>query len=225
MKNKFENIKAIFFDTSDTLYKSAELEAAYPKKLVELIAETCNLSADEAANQLKETVERLKTTEKHVTKVRAAAEFGLSREQVHQQAFSKVMPSEYLAKDEALDNVMSLLANHYKLGIISNLKKSHMMEIFSALGLSPSWFPLFVTEDIVQEIKPHHEPFLKAVELSGYEASECLYVGDSPTKDMKPAHDVGMRTILVSIDATDSEHAQYVDETVADVKKIIDLLS
>jgi HAD superfamily hydrolase (TIGR01549 family) len=224
MKNKFENIKAIFFDTSDTLYKSAELEAAYPKKLVELIAETRNLSIDDAASQLKETVERLKTTEKHVTKVRTAAEFGLSREQVHQQAFCKVMPIEYLSKDEALDNVMSLLAKHYKLGIISNLKKSHMLEIFSALGLSPDWFPLFVTEDIVKEIKPHHEPFLKAVELSGYGADKCLYVGDSPTKDMRPAHEVGMRTILVSQDAIDNEHPQYVDETIADVKKIIDLL-
>lgn len=60
MKNRFNNIKVIFFDTSDTLYKNAELEAAYSTKLVELIAKTCNLSIKEAANQLKQNTERLK---------------------------------------------------------------------------------------------------------------------------------------------------------------------
>lgn len=224
MKNNFENIKAIFFDTSDTLYKSTELEATYPKKLVELIAQTRAISTDEAARQLRQTVDRLKATEKHVTKVRAAAEFGITREQAHQEAFCKVVPSEYLAKDEALDDVMARLAKQYKLGIISNLKKSHMLEIFSALGLSPDWFPLFVTEDVVKEIKPHHEPFLKAIELSGYNADECLYVGDSPTKDMRPAHEVGMVTVLVGGSDIADEYSMYIDGVIPDVKKIVDLL-
>ena len=223
MENQFNNIKVIFFDTSDTLYKNAELESAYPKKLIELIAQTHNLSIEEAANQLEHTQERLKTTEKHVTKVRAAAEFGITRGQVHREAFCQVVPSEYLYKDEALDNVMARLAKHYKLGIISNLKKSHMLDIFSALELSPEWFPFFVTEDIVKEIKPHHEPFLKAIELSECEANECLYVGDSLTKDMQPAHEVGMKTVLIS-DSLADEHSAYVDGTITDVKKIVDLL-
>lgn len=98
-----------------------------------------------------------------------------------------------------------------------------MLEVFSALGLSPDWFPLFITEDIVKEIKPHHEPFLKAVELSGCKASECLYVGDSPTKDMRPAHEVGMATILVS-NNINNEHSAYVDGNIIDVKNIVDLL-
>lgn len=223
MQDQFTNIKVIFFDTSDTLYKNAELESAYPKKLIELIAQTHNLSIEEAANQLKQTVERLKTTEKHVTKVRAAAEFGISRTQVHQEAFCKVVPSEYLHKDEALEKVMEKLAKHYKLGIISNLKKSHMLDIFAALGLSPEWFPFFITEDIVKEIKPHHEPFLNAVELSGCRANECLYVGDNPTKDMQPAHEVGMKTVLVSDNLADGQ-STYVDGTIADVKNIVNLL-
>ncbi|MBP6880457.1 HAD family hydrolase [Candidatus Saccharibacteria bacterium] len=223
MKKKFEKIKAVFFDTSDTLYKSVELEAAYPRKLVELIAETCNISTEEAEHQLNETIEQLKETENHVTKVRAAAEFGINRKQVHQKAFCKVIPSEYLRKDDGLNSVMAHLAKYYKLGIISNLNKLHMLEVFSALGLSPEWFPLFVTEDIVNEIKPHHEPFLKAIELSGYTASECLYVGDSPTNDMRPAHEVGMTTILIASGVAE-EYSTYVSECIPDVKDIIDLL-
>lgn len=219
----FSGIRAIFFDTSDTLYKSAEMEAAYPQKLVELIASTHGLSKAEAEKQLDEVTEKLKASEKHVTKVRAAAEFGFSRKEVHDKAFCQVDPKEYLAKDPVLDAVMSKLAGHYKLGIISNLRHSHMLEVFDALGLSPEWFPLMVTEDMVNEIKPDHEPFLKAIELAGCKAVECLYIGDSPTKDMQPAKEVGMKTLLVA-KAPSEEDMKFADGAIGDVKEVAELL-
>jgi HAD superfamily hydrolase (TIGR01549 family) len=223
MNTSFAGIQAIFFDTSDTLYKNDELEAAYPKKLVELIATTRGITQDEAKKLLSETTEKLKATEKHVTKVRAAAEFGISRAEVHEKAFCKVKPSDFLTKDEALDAAVSKLAQHYKLGIISNLKKSHMLEVFDALGLSPKWFPYFVTEDVVQEIKPAQEPFLKAIEMAKCAPNECLYVGDSPTKDMQPAKEAGMKTILIA-DNPRTEDMQYADAVISNVKELAGLL-
>lgn len=68
MKQDFSGIKAIFFDTSDTLYKNEELEKAYPNKLVEFIAEARNTPKDEAKQLIKEITQRLEKTEKHVTK-------------------------------------------------------------------------------------------------------------------------------------------------------------
>lgn len=223
MNNKFTAIKAIFFDTSDTLYKNDKLEAAYPKKLIELIGSTLNVPIDEAKRSLDEITEQLKATEKHVTKVRAAAEFGISRADVHEKAFCKVVPSDYLSEDTALDKAMSRLAKRYRLGIISNLKKSHMLEIFRALGLSPELFPLLVTEDTVKDIKPAAEPFLKAIELAQCRADECLYVGDSPSKDMRPAKEVGMKTILVKAEPS-RDDMQYADSSVSDVKALTDFL-
>lgn len=219
----FNGVKAIFFDTSDTLYKSAEMESAYPRKLVELIASTHSISTEEAKNQLKEVTEQLKASEKHVTKVRAAAEFGFSRQEVHDKAFCKVNPQDYLSKDDGLDVVMAKLAQHYQLGIISNLRYSHMLEVFAALGLSSEWFPLMVTEDIVTEIKPDHEPFLKAVDLAKCEPQECLYVGDSPTKDMQPAKEIGMKTILVADNPKD-EDIKFADDVIINVKELAKLI-
>jgi HAD superfamily hydrolase (TIGR01549 family) len=224
MNSDFPGIKAIFFDTSDTLYKNEGLELAYPQKLAELIAQRQSIPTVEAKQLLDETTKKLKATEKHVTKVRAAEELGFSRAEVHEKAFCKVVPGDYLVKDEALDALMSRLANRYKLGIISNLKKSHMLEVLNALGLSPEWFPLMVTEDIVKEIKPAAEPFLKAVELAACSPSECVYVGDSPTKDMQPAKGVGMKTVLVAQSPTD-EDMQFADASIVSVKDIISLLN
>jgi HAD superfamily hydrolase (TIGR01509 family) len=218
----FGNVKAVFFDTADTLYSNKAMEAAYPAKLVELLATTRDISHNEAKDLLKETSEKLKGMVKHVTKVRTMAELGYNRAQVH-EAFCKVNPAEFLSPDKELDPIMAQLSKKYKLGIISNFKHSHVVQILDALGLSPEWFPLLVTEDIVKEIKPDHEPFLKAIELSGYTPSECLYVGDSPTKDMQPAKEVGMDTILIG-DTIPDQQAAYVDAVIPDVKKLVSLL-
>jgi HAD superfamily hydrolase (TIGR01549 family) len=222
MAEDFTDIKAIFFDTSDTLYKNEALEAAYPQKLVELIAATRDISNDAAKLLLKETSEQLKGQVKHVTKVRAMAELGFSRTQVH-KAFCRVRPQAYLREDATLRAILSELTQHYQLGIISNLKRSHMLEILQALGLSSNLFPLLVTEDIVTEIKPDPEPFLTAIRLAKCSPGECLYVGDSPTKDMRPAKQVGMKTVLIADSCTD-EDMQYVDARISDVKDIAGLL-
>ena len=223
MSNYFSDIIAIFFDTSDTLYTNAELEDAYPEKLADLIAETHDISIRDARRLLRESTEKLKATEKHVTKVRAAAELGLSREEVHERAFCLVRPKDYLVEDAQLVHAMSKLAAHYRLGIISNLKQSHMIEVLGALGLPEEWFPLMVTEDVVTDIKPAPEPFLKAIALAGCLPGECLYVGDSPTKDMRPAKGVGMKTVLVS-KGPSSEDVRYADASVSNVKEVVDLL-
>lgn len=220
--NKFAHIKAIFFDVGDTLYTNEDLEKEYPRQLYKLIAETKGIAKDQAKTLLKETTEKLKATEKHVTKVRAMKELGFTRAQAH-EAFCKVDPSKFLAKDPELDTVIAQLATKYKLGIISNFKKSHMFEIFDALGLSEQQLTLMVTEDIVQEIKPALEPFQKAVELAGVQANECLYVGDSPSKDMRPAKEVGMMTILVRVNPT-QEDMGNADASIENVKNLIALL-
>jgi HAD superfamily hydrolase (TIGR01549 family) len=223
MSADFASIKAIFFDTSDTLYKNEELEKAYPARLVDMIAEAKSLDIDQAKQLLNDTTEKLKATGKHVTKIRAAKELGFSPEQVYELAFDKVVPSDFLTRDEALDAVIAGLAQRYSLGIISNLKRSHVTKVIDALGLTADSFKYLITLDIVQEIKPAAEPFLKAIELAGCDANECMYIGDSPTKDMHPAKEVGMKTVLIADNPTDEEML-HADAVISDVKDILDLL-
>ena len=98
-----------------------------------------------------------------------------------------------------------------------------MLAIFSALGLSEEQIILMVTEDILKEIKPHPEPFLKAIELSGYSANECLYVADSPTKDIHPAKEVGMMTILVKTNP-EPQDLKFADGSIKSIKDLEVLL-
>jgi HAD superfamily hydrolase (TIGR01549 family) len=224
MNVSFTDIKAIFFDTSDTLYKNEELEKAYPQKLTEMVAREKKLSLDEAKKLLNETTAKLEATEKHVTKIRTAAELGFGPDEVYSKAFDKVAPADYLKEDASLRDCMSLLGQSYKLGIISNLKKLHVVKVLEALGLKADLFAYYVTLDVVQKIKPDAEPFLKAIELSGCPADECIYIGDSPTKDMRPAKEAGMRTVLVTTNHTDAD-TQYADSVVTNVTELPSLLN
>ena len=45
--------------------------------------------------------------------------------------------------------------------------------------------------------KPHHEPFLRALELLGMPPANVVHVGDRPAKDVAGAHRVGMRCLRV----------------------------
>jgi HAD superfamily hydrolase (TIGR01509 family) len=48
--------------------------------------------------------------------------------------------------------------------------------------------------------KPHAAIFRAAIELAGCRAEECVFIGDSEEKDIVPAVDFGMRSILVAIE-------------------------
>ena len=73
------------------------------------------------------------------------------------------------------------------------------------------------------DIKPALEPFQKAIEFTGAIAEECMYVGNSPSKDMRPAKDVGMSTVLIASHPT-QEDLENADEQLTDVKDIVRLL-
>lgn len=220
--NTFQNIKAIFFDVGDTLYTNEDLEKEYPRQLYKLLSETKGISEDQAKKLFKETAEKLKQTEKHVTKVRTMAELGYTREQTH-GAFCKVDPHQFLTKNSELDAAISQLAQKFKLGLISNFKRYHLVQILEALGLHEELFPLMVTEDVVQEIKPALEPFKKAVELAQTAADEVLYVGDSPGKDMRPAKEVGLKTILLRANPL-PEDMTNADASIASVHELPSIL-
>lgn len=218
----FESIKAIFFDSADTLYTQPEIENEHNRYLHLLIAEKHNIHPDEAKVKLKDITHQLKSIEKHVTKVRSMAEFGFTKDQVY-EAFAKVDHTSMLKEDPELRTMILTLSKKYKLGIISNYTKVLMSRILKGLGLSEGLFPLMVAADMVKDIKPAHEPFLKAVELSKANPDECLFIGDSPTKDMLPAKEVGMKTILIRQNPSE-EDLKNADAYIANVKLLPSIL-
>ncbi|MEA3343341.1 MAG: HAD family hydrolase, partial [archaeon] len=76
--------------------------------------------------------------------------------------------------------------------------------------------------DNTSNSKPHEEPFLKAIELSGLAPGECVYVGDSLTKDMMPAKKIGMKTIWLT---RESEKNEFVDVSIGSIYEVEEAIS
>ena len=186
----FSSVKAIFLDIGGTLYTCPELDREYSEQLVQLIASSRNIDSV-AARELLGTVR-----EQHPTKVATMAQLGYPRREV-QDAFCRVDPRRYLREDPDCLAMLRRLRSLYELGIISNFRRSHVDRLLEALGVDAQMFSWFVTEDVVKEIKPSTEPFEVALSMCGHRPHECLYVGDDPKKDVGPAKQVGMLTVLV----------------------------
>ena len=214
-------MNAILFDLSDTLYKNKELEEQYPEQLHHLLARDRGLTVEEAQAFMKKTKKELEEkTGKHITKVAVMSALGYTRAQVHEE-FCRVDPAKYLVPDFKLAALIERLSKKYRLGMITNLRRAQVIKTLKALGVNPDLFDVVVGEDDVKEIKPHHEPFLKALELLAESPGNCVYVADSIDKDLKPAKEVGMKTVLVGGENVDSAYVDAKVESILAVEKAV----
>lgn len=71
--------------------------------------------------------------------------------------------------------------------------------------------------------KPHDQIFRVSIEMAQCDASRCAFVGDSEEKDIAPARERGMRTILVAIEQSPPEKttADVVARSMRDVTETI----
>jgi putative hydrolase of the HAD superfamily len=214
-------MKAVLFDLSDTLYRNEELEEQYPEQLHLLLARDKGLTIEEAKAFMKKTKKGLEEkTGRHITKVAVMQELGYTRAQVHEE-FCRVDPEKFLRPDSQLAELMERLSRHYRLGMITNLRKIQVLKTLNALGVNPALFEVLIGEDDVKEIKPNIEPFKKALKLLAESPGNCAYVADSVDKDLKPAKIVGMKTILVGGKEGNPGCVDAVIESILDLEKAL----
>ena len=100
--------------------------------------------------------------------------------------FRRLRPYYYVP-----ETLTHLRGNGLRLGIISD--SPFARQKLRALGLNDGW-NLVVTADEVGMLKPNPEPFLRVVDDFQIQPKEILFIGNSYSKDIMGAHQVGMRT-------------------------------
>ena len=104
---------------------------------------------------------------------------------VHSQLFGDT--AELLA---GLEN------RNIKWGIVTNKPHRYTVPLMQALGYAGRAACL-ISGDTYSHSKPHPEPLLKACQLIGVAAAECIYLGDD-LRDMQAANSAGMRGIIAN---------------------------
>lgn len=98
--------------------------------------------------------------------------------------------------NEGVHEVLLNLSEHYHIGVISNciLYDEFYIEVFEKLGLS-KYIDKFVFSYSRQIRKPDKRLFLEMLTHFGVSPKDAYMIGDSPDADIKPAIELGMKTL------------------------------
>jgi HAD superfamily hydrolase (TIGR01509 family) len=126
-------------------------------------------------------------------------------------------------------------------GAVELLKTMRELELRTALVSNTAWrdaesykrdFAYFGAGDLIDAIvtsldlkvrKPHDAIFHAAIEMAGCNAKECVFIGDSEEKDIIPAVQLGMRSLLVAIEQP-SPSTTAADATATSLEKATEII-
>ena len=92
-------------------------------------------------------------------------------------------------------DVLQALHGRYVMGVVTSSRKDHFDLIHAQTGLL-KYFDFVLTAADFRRVKPDPEPYRRAVERSGFAASECLAIEDS-ARGLEAAVGAGVPCVIV----------------------------
>ena len=99
--------------------------------------------------------------------------------------------------------MLSDLKKHYRIGLVTNFY-GNMLVVLEEFGLS-SYFETITESAVVGVRKPDSQIFNIAVKSMEVRPENVVVIGDSYTKDILPAHELGCHTVWLKGEGWTSE--------------------
>ena len=115
-------------------------------------------------------------------------------------AYCKTYPSctgQITVFPQAAEVVATLVATGRRPGLVTNKGLERTLIDLGVAGIPPASFCTIVTAEDTAERKPHPAPILLALERTGAQPGESVYVGDGP-QDILAARAAGMPCVALS---------------------------
>lgn len=107
--------------------------------------------------------------------------------------------ADYLHPDPALNGMLARLP--LQKTIFTNADAPHAQRVLNRLGIARH-FPRIIDIHTLEFVnKPKPEAYVRALQLIGASASECLFADDA-LRNLLPAREIGMLTVLVGGEPT-----------------------
>lgn len=119
--------------------------------------------------------------------------------------------------------LIELSKMHVKLGVVSDAPGKEAWLRLCYLNFHHI-FDAVVTFDDTGVRKPRPEPFQKALQQLGVNATEAMMVGDWAERDMIGAGQLGMKTVFARYGDTFGTKVSHADYDITDVAQIIDIV-
>lgn len=211
------SIRCILFDLDGTLYQSSQYSRRLEAEILGIVGRELNLDEKHAKKLLDTRRKRIGTL------TRTIESLGIDRVEFYRALARRISPHLYLSRAVRERELMKDLRKRgFRLGLVSNSGRPLANKILKAIHLEPRLFDVIVTSTEA-EPKPSPGPFLLAMKHLGCEASHTIYVGDRDEAELRPAKELGLRTVLV--DRTGNGPSRWADYIVHDVSEMTELAS
>lgn len=214
------SLKAIFFDNDGVLVSTERL---YLESNQMMLAEYGAILSPEEYQQI--VMVKGKGTADILSDLGCDPGTILHAQAYRDQCYFKLVDQRDFSISHA-EEVISNLSQRYPLYIVSASRRRHFEAIHQKTGFLKYFQKTFCREDYVKQ-KPAPDGFLKALDFSGYKASEVLAIDDSP-RGIKAAHDANIKTIAIPHDLTlgmEFKEADYHLESIKDLPTLIQRLN
>jgi len=207
-------VRAILFDLFDTLLLVEKGEAFYMPALekmhqrlveggVDVLFEDFRRVYFEVRDKLyAESAANMEEPHFNVRISRTLQSFGYDHDVSHSivKSATEVFAEgfmRYVVMDSEATGVLEKLCAGYKLGIVSNFAIPECLDQLVQKFSLARFFDVVVISGAVNVRKPSPRIFEMALHALNLNAEEAVFIGDTPTIDVKGAKNVGMHAILI----------------------------
>ena len=210
-------MKCVLFDLDGTLYQSEEYSRHLDDQISGLISEMLGVSREQAEDLLRQGKSKFGTL------TRTLESLGIDRERFFTEIARRTDINAYLKKDSTLGDLMRTLRQRgFRIGLVSNSGSALVHKILQSIDLPVEQLDVVVTSSDAAP-KPSKEPFIVALRQIGSDAESSIYVGDRDEQELRPAKELGIRTVLVNVpDRYEAKWADYVVHSLAELPELLD---
>ena len=123
---------------------------------------------------------------------------------------------------DGVRDVLEALNGKYVMGVVTSSRKDHFDAIHRRTGLL-RYFDFALTSDDFTHVKPHPEPYMKAIDKTGFDPADCLAIEDS-ARGLTAARSAGLRCLVVPTPLTRSSDFSGADRILDDIREVLTVL-
>lgn len=207
--------KCVLLDLDGTLYDSPEYSRQLETEIVKVVSEELNIDRPQATALLRRKRKEIGTL------TRTIESLGIDRREFYQKLADGINPSVFIKPNPSVhQTIQKLRESGFRVGLVSNSGRELVTKILKALDVEASLFDTIVTSTEA-EPKPSPQPYLLAIKNLGCEREDAVYVGDREEQELKPARELGLKTILVNNQKDRSPWANVVAANISQLSAIL----
>jgi putative hydrolase of the HAD superfamily len=205
--------KYILFDLDETLYpKEAGLMDALSERMLSFMINKLDIPADDVAAKRRTYYQRYGTT------LAGLMEDYQIDPQEYLRFVHDVDPQEFLGPSPPLADMLQEIP--LRKAILTNASLEHCERILNVLQVRLHFDEIIDINALDFKCKPNPVAYQRALMLLGVTGEECILVEDSP-RNLVPAKDLGMTTILIDETGTTSMGVDFVVPTIFHVGQVV----